>query len=165
LWSITQRRVDHDRQLEFLGELDLRPQVFVFRRGLLVIAELAHGDDAVLQRETRQDFHHGFGQRLVVGLLRVEPDRAIVADAELAGAETLEARDQGQVVAIGLGAGARLTEPEGRLDHGDDAGAGHGLVIVGGARDHMGVRVDDHGAGAQRDAAPPSGSPLSLPLS
>ena len=143
------RGVDHDRQLVFLGELDLGAQVAVLERRLLVVAELAHRDDALLDGKARQDLHHGFGQRLVVRLLRVEPDGAVVADAELAGAKALEAGDERQIIEIGVGAGARLAEPEGRLDDGDDAGPRHRLVVVGRARDHVRVRIDDHGAGAE----------------
>ena len=142
-------RVDHDRQLVFLGELDLGAKIPVLERGLLVVAELADRDDALLHGEARQELHHGLGERLVVRLLRVEADRAVVADAELAGPEALEAGDQREVVAIGVGARARLAEPEGRLDHGDDARPRHGLVVVGRARDHVGVRVDDHRAGGK----------------
>jgi hypothetical protein len=42
--------------------------------------------------------------------------------------------------------GARLTEPEGRLDDGDEAGFAHALVIVGGARRHVDMGIDEaHG--------------------
>ena len=51
------RGVNHDRQLDFLGELDLRAQIFVLQRGLLVIAELADRNDALLGGEVRQDLH------------------------------------------------------------------------------------------------------------
>ena len=134
------RGVDHDRQLDLLGELDLRPEILVLERGLLVVAELADRDDAFLGGEVRQDLHHRLGQRLVVGFLRIEPDAAVVAHAELAGAELLEADDRRQVVDIAADIGARLAEPEGRLDHRDDAGARHRLIVVGGARDHVRMR-------------------------
>ena len=45
----------------------------------------------------------------------------------------------GEVVHVGADIGARLAEPEGRLDHRHDAGGRHGLVVVGGAGDHVGV--------------------------
>ena len=120
--------------------------------GLLVVAEFAHGDDALLGQEARQHVDHRLGQRLVVGFLRIETDRAVVADAELAGAKPLEARDHGEIIDEAADIGARLAEPERGLDHRDHAGPGHRLVVVGGARDHVGVRVDDHaGIGAPAD--------------
>ena len=133
--------------------------------GLLVVADLADGDDAFLGGEARQDLHHRLGQRLVVRLLGVEADGAVVADAELAGAEPLEADDGGQVVDIGADIGARLAEPEGGLDDGDDAGARHRLVVVGGARDHVDVRIDEHGAAAAgTEALTSSATRCELPL-
>ena len=147
---VAMRRVDHHRQVEFLGELQLRAEIFVLQRRLLVIADLADRHDALLQREARQDLHDAFRQLLVVGFLRVQADRAVMADAELAGAKALEADDVGEVVDIGADIGARLAEPEGRLDQRHDAGGGHRLVIVGGARDHVGVRIDEHHGGSLR---------------
>ena len=88
------RRVHHHRQVELLGELDLQAEVLVLQLGLLVVADLADGDDALLEGEAGQDLHHRLGQLLVVGLLAVEPDRAVVPQPELAGAEPLEAADQ-----------------------------------------------------------------------
>ena len=56
-----------------------------------------------------------------------------MADAELAGAEALPADQRREVVVEGADVRARLAEPEGGLDDGDDAGRGHRLVVVGGA--------------------------------
>ena len=147
---VAMRGVDHDRQLEFLRELDLRPQILVLERRLLVVADLADGDDAVLGGEMRQHVHDRFGQLLVVGFLRVQADTTVVADAELAGAEFLEADDGREIVDVAAEIGARLADPEGGLDHGDDAGARHRLVVVGRARDHVRVRIDDHRVRRQR---------------
>jgi len=43
--------------------------------------------------------------------------------------------------------GPRLADPERRLDHRHHAGARHGLVVGGGARDHVRMRIDEHDAG------------------
>ena len=96
---------------------------------------------------------HRFGERLVVGFLRIEPDGAIVADTELTRAETLEAGDQGKVVEEAAECRPRLAEPEGRLDHRDDARPRHCLIVVGRPGDHVRVRIDDDaGRGATRDS-------------
>ena len=69
-----------------------------------------------------------------------------MADAELRRAEALPAHQAGEIVEIAAGVGARLAEPERRLDDRDDARRGHALVVVGGARAHVDVRVDEsHG--------------------
>ena len=57
----------------------------------------------------------------VVGLLGVQADRAVVADAELRGAEGLPAEQRVEVVDERAGARARLPEPERGLDDGADA--------------------------------------------
>ena len=144
------RRVDHHRQVELLGELELEAEIPVLEVRLLVVADLADRHDAVLEREPRQDLHHRLGQLLVVGLLGVEADRAIVADPELAGAKAFPADDGRQIVDVGADMGARLADPERRLDHRDHPGRRHGLVVVGGARDHVGVGIDEHHARASQ---------------
>ena len=138
------RGVDHDRQRELLRQLELGAKVAVLELGLLVVADLADRHHPFLQREARQDVHDRLGQFLVVRLLRVEPDRAVVADAELPGAKALEADDRGQVVDVGAHVRARLPDPERGLYDRDDAGGGHRLVVVGHPRYHVGVRVDEH---------------------
>lgn len=62
--------------------------------------------------EMRQHVEHCIGERLVVGLLRIEPDAAVVAYVELSSAEFLEAKNRRKVVDIGAETGARLAEPK-----------------------------------------------------
>src|SRR5215510_132364 len=116
------RRVDHHRQSQFLGQLQLRPKVFILERRLLVIAKFADGDDALLQGIARQNLEHRLGKFLIVGLFWIEPDRAVVAKPELTSAEALEATNQGKIVDVTANIGARLAEPKRRLDAGNDAG-------------------------------------------
>jgi adenylosuccinate lyase len=141
---VAMRRVDHDRKSEFLRQLDLRPQRLVFEGCLFVVAQLSHRDDAFLDEKTRQGLNHRFGQSLVVGFLRVQADGAIVPNAELPGAEALEAGYHGKVVDIAADICAGLSKPEGRLDHRDHAGLGHCFIVVGRPRDHVGVGINDH---------------------
>ena len=61
------RRVNHHRKVKLDGQVDLQPEIFILQFGLIVVADFADGDDAVLERETRQDFHDAFRQFLVVG--------------------------------------------------------------------------------------------------
>ena len=58
-------------------------QRLVLGRRHRVEADLADRDDAVLGQEARQDVDHLAAQEVVVGLLRVQADRAVMADAEL----------------------------------------------------------------------------------
>ena len=136
--------MDHDGEREFLRQLDLRSQRLVFERRLFVIAQFAHRNDAFLDEKARQGVYHGFRQCFVVGFFRVQADRAVVPNTELAGAEALEARNHGKVVDIASNIGAGLSKPEGRLDHRDHAGFGHCFVVVGRPRDHVGVGINDH---------------------
>ena len=48
-------RVDHHRQIELVGEVELQAEKFVLERRLLVIADLADGDDAFLGGEAGKD--------------------------------------------------------------------------------------------------------------
>jgi hypothetical protein len=82
---------------------------------LLVVAEFAERDHALLDGEVRQQFEHGLGECLVIGLLRIEPDAAVMADAELSGAEFLEAADGREIIDVTAEIGARLAEPQRRL--------------------------------------------------
>src|SRR5476649_510542 len=64
-----------------------------------------------------------------------------MANAELAGAEAFETGDQRKIVDEAADIGARLPEPERRLDHRDHAGFGHRFVVVRRARDHVRMRL------------------------
>ena len=87
---------------------------------------------------------HVLGEGLVVGFLGIEPDRAVVANAELTRAKPLEPDDRRQVIDVRANMGSRLADPERRLDDGDDTGSGHGLVVVRRAGDHVRVWIDEH---------------------
>ena len=135
-------RVDHRRQLELDGELQLPHERLLLLDGHRVEADLTHGDHAVLGEVAREHVEH-LGAPRVVGLLGVERDRAVVGDAELRGAEPLPAHEGVEVVGERADAGARLAQPERRLDERAHAGGVHRLVVVGGARRHVDVRVED----------------------
>ena len=72
-----------------LASVSCRREVPVLELGLLVVADLADRDHPLLEGEAGQPLHDALGQLLVVGLLGVQPDGAVVADAELPGAEPL----------------------------------------------------------------------------
>ena len=54
-------RVNLHQHVELFRKLNLGAEVFVFGRCLLVVADLAHRDDAFLEKKTRQDLHNLFG--------------------------------------------------------------------------------------------------------
>ena len=108
-------------KFELLGEFDLRPQRLVLERGLLVVAKLAHRHHAFLHQKSRQRIDDGFRQRLVIRLLGIEADRAVVTNAELAGAKTFETGNQRKIIDEAADIGAGLPKPERRLDHRDHA--------------------------------------------
>jgi hypothetical protein len=61
--------VDERRQIEALRELELLGEAPVLGRRLLVVADLADRDDAVLAEIARQQGEHAVGDALVVRLL------------------------------------------------------------------------------------------------
>src|SRR5215470_12521357 len=81
---------------------------------------------------------------LVIGFFRIQADRAVVTNAELTGAKSLEAGDHGEVVRVASDIGSWLPKPECRLDDCDNAGLGHSFVVVCRARYHMVVRINDN---------------------
>jgi hypothetical protein len=134
--------VDEHGQRVRARQLELRAEDAVLGGRLVVVADLAHGDDAVLLEVARQEREHTVGERRVVGLLGVERERAVVPDAELLRAEALPAEQRQEVVLERADVRARLAHPEGRLDDGGDARGRHGLIVVGRARGHVDVRVE-----------------------
>ena len=77
------RRVHQHGQLVLDRQRELREQRLLLGGRHRVEADLAHRDDPVLGQEARQDVDHLAAQEVVVGLLRVQADRAVMADAEL----------------------------------------------------------------------------------
>ena len=138
------RRVNHHRQSQLFGKLQLRAKVFVLKRGLFVVAEFTDGNDTLFQGIARQDLQHGLCKFFVVGLFWIETDGAVVAKTKLAGPEALEATNQRKVVDVTTDVGARLAEPKRRFDAGNDAGRGHALIVVGGAGNHMRMGIEKH---------------------
>src|SRR5260370_24278963 len=104
--------MNDEGHLEFLGQLNLSARRLVFSCGLLIVAEFAHGNDALLNEIARQHIENRLGQSFVIGFLRIETDRAIVTDAELTGPKSLEPGDQGKIVDKAAYIGARLPAPE-----------------------------------------------------
>src|SRR5690606_228780 len=121
---------------------------------LLVVADFADGYDPFLESIPGQDLHDRLGQLLVVGLLRIEANRAVVAQPELAGAKPFEATNHGKVIDVRADIGARLAEPERRLDAGDNPCSGHALIVIGGTRDHVRVGVEVHGVSSETRFTP-----------
>ena len=88
------RRVDQHRQVEAQGQLELGREVLLLGRRLVVEADLADRDDAVLLEVARQELDHARRDPPVVRLLRVQRQRAEVAHAELARPEALPAEQR-----------------------------------------------------------------------
>src|SRR5690606_9967749 len=114
----------------------------VFGVGLVVVADFADGDDAFLREEQRQNFHDLFGEWNGVRLFAVQPDRAVMADAELSGPKPLVPDQRQEIVEKRADGRPRLPHPERRLNHRNNPSSGHRLIIVGGTTDGVNVRVD-----------------------
>ena len=122
---------------------ELLGQRLLLGRRHRVEADLAHRHHTVLGQEPGQDVDHLAPQEVVIGLLRVEPDRAVMADAELPGPEPLPPQQRVEVVHERPHGRPRLPEPERRLHQRAHARGVHRLVVVGRARRHVRVRVED----------------------
>src|SRR5262249_12629477 len=139
---IAMRGVDHDRQTELLRQLDLRTKRLVLGGRLLIIAELTHGHDALLDEKARQFLKYSLRERLVVRLLGIEANGAVMANSELSSAEALESSDHGKVVAKTSNVGPWLPQPECRFDDRDDTSIRHRRVVIRRSRNHVGVRIN-----------------------
>ena len=137
------RCMDQHRQVELPRQLDLPAKDPLFGVGLIVEADLADSHDTVLHEKARKHVEHVTGQAGIIGLLGIETHGAEVLDAELAGSKSLPSEQTVEVVDERSDAGSRLTQPEGGLDDRDDPRGRHGLVVVGRARRHVHVRIDD----------------------
>ena len=94
---------------------------------------------------------HFARQADVLGLLGVDAQPGVVLDAVPGGPLRLELGELAEVVAKAVDAAAVEAGPERRLAHGDAAHLGQRLVVVGGPRDHVDVRVDVvHGGQCRR---------------
>src|SRR5580765_5999957 len=106
------RRVNQDRLVLRARELDLLREARLFGIGLIVEADLADGDDAILVEVAGQQGQHFVGQLRVVRFLRVQADRAEMSNAELRRAETLPSEQAVEVIDEAADESARLSEPE-----------------------------------------------------
>ena len=81
-------------------------------------------------------------RRDVLGLLGVDAQPGVVADAELRCTLRLDFGEVAEVIAKALGRAAIEAGPEGRLADRPTAALGHAVVVVGDAGDHVDVGVD-----------------------
>ena len=136
------RRVDEDQFVGADGQID----VFLEDGGLvarvLVEADFADAEDVGLVEEFGDEGDHFARQGDVFGLLGVDAEPAVVADAEQGGAFRLDFGEVAEVVAEALGGAAVEPGPEGRLADRRAAAQGHAVVVVGGPRDHVDVGVE-----------------------
>ena len=86
---VAMRGVHENRQRVCARELELPGEDVVLRRRLIVEAYLADRNDALLLEPARQQREDAVDERRIVRLLRVQRQRAEVADAELRRPEPL----------------------------------------------------------------------------
>ena len=113
--------------------------------GVLVQADLADPQHAGPIQELGDHRDHLAGQRHVLGFLGVDAEPAQVGDPELRGPADLELGQLPEIIAKPLDARAIKPRPKRRLGHHHAPGQRHPLVVVGGAADHVDVRVDVFG--------------------
>src|SRR5262245_32401642 len=96
--------------------------------GVLVEADFADAEDVGPVEVFRNDRDDLTRQADVFGLLGVDAQPGVVADAELGGAFRLDLGEVAEIVAEALGRAAIEPRPEGRLADGHAAALGHALV-------------------------------------
>ncbi len=111
-------------------------------RRVLVQADLADAEHVGPIEELGDHGDHLAGQLDVLGLLGVDAQPGVMADAELGGPFRLDLGQVAEVVAEAVDGAAVEAGPEGRLADGDAAALGHAVVVVGDAGDHVDVRID-----------------------
>ncbi len=136
-------RVDHDRQVLLLRELELRVNGVLLGGGVVVEADLPNRNDRLVFQELLDPGEHIAREGAVVRLARVQRDAAKVIDPVVARPLPLEVRDVAEVVPERPGVRPRLAHPESGLHDGADPGEGHVRVVVRDTRDHVDVRIED----------------------
>jgi len=147
------RGVHQDQLIEPAGEVDLLFKDGQFVAAVFVQADLADSEHVRLVEERGDQLHDFPCERGVFRLLGVDAEPTVVGDAELGRPLRFDLGQLAEVIVKPVGAGAIEPGPESRLGHRDAAGLGHALVVVGGAADHVNVRIDvghgKRGAGYQ----------------
>ena len=82
------------------------------------------------------------GEGNVFGFLRVDAEPGVMLEAEFGGALGFVFGELEEVIVEAIRAAAVEAGPESRFANGFATGDGHGLVIVGGAADHVAVGFD-----------------------
>src|SRR5690606_1870818 len=90
----------------------------------------------------RQHLHYLFGQRLIIGFPRIQPDGTEMPDTELGCPEALPADQAAVIIAERINTRPWLPDPESGLNNRRDASIGHGLVVVRRPRHHVDMRVE-----------------------
>src|SRR5690606_32958480 len=86
--------------------------------------------------------HYLFGQRLVIGFSRIQPDGTEMPDAELGCPEALPADQAAVIIAKRIRTRTGLPDPESGLNNRRYASIGHRLVVVRRPRYHVDMRVE-----------------------
>ena len=142
------RGVDEDELVVARGEVNVFFEDGDFVAGILVEADFADAENGGAFEERRDEMEDVFGEGDVFGFLRVDAEPGVVLEAEFGGAFGFVFGELEEVIVEAIRAAAIEAGPESGFANGFATGEGHGLVIVGGAADHVAVRFDvAHGSG------------------
>ena len=109
---------------------------------IFVEADFADAEDVGTFKQRGNDFKDVIGEGDVFGFLRVDAKPGVVLEAEFGGAFGFVFGELTEIIVKAVGAAAVEAGPESGFANGFATGEGHGLVIVGGAADHVAVRFD-----------------------
>lgn len=136
------RRVDQNLLVEFDGKIEMLHENRGFVAGVFVEPDLT---DSEHPRSVEELGDHGDDfprQGDIFRFLGVNAEPSVVLNTELGRPLRFELSQLAEIIAKTLDAPSIEAGPERRFAHCDAAHFGERLIIVGGPRDHMDVRVD-----------------------
>jgi hypothetical protein len=136
------RSVNEDELVVARGEVNVFFEDGDFVAGIFVEADFADAEDVRAFEKRRDEMEDVFGEGDVFGFLRIDAEPGVVLEAKFGGALGFVLGELEEVIVEAVSAAAVKAGPESRFANGFATGNGHGLVIVGGAADHVAVRFD-----------------------
>ena len=134
--------VDEDREIVLEGEVNVLLKDGQLVPGVLVEADFADAEDGGFVEKVGDDRHDFAGKDGVIRLLRVDAQPTKMRDSIFGGPLGFVFGELAVVIVKALRRGPVVAGPKGGLANGSAAGHGHGLVVGGGATNHVRVGLN-----------------------
>lgn len=136
------RGVDEDELVVARGQIDMFFENGDFVARIFVEADFADAEDVGTFEQRGNEMEDVLGERDVFGFFGVDAKPGVVLEAKFGGALGFVFGELAEVIVESVGAAAVETGPKGGFANGFATCRRHGLVIVGGAADHVAVGFD-----------------------